>query len=93
MSISGTCPVRGCEEPLFKGIHLMCRRHWAMLPDDESRMSLKKTIRRLYADGKKWEGYEEACANAIAQVEEIERNGVLDPEKSWPFRRKPGEQR
>jgi len=34
------------------------------------------------------DGYTEACANAVQQVDDQLKNGRLDPATSWPFRNK-----
>lgn len=83
MSVVGMCPIKGCEEPIYDSKYVMCRAHWMMVSEP-----LQKTIWRLYASGKRWDGYAEAVASATQQVEEKVSGDVLDPFTSWPFRSK-----
>lgn len=58
-----SCPIKGCSTKIAPD-RLMCSQHWYMVP-----VPLQRTIRRLWNNGQRKAGHDEACASAIEQVQ------------------------
>jgi len=59
--VSIACAI--CGTPVEEEKYRLCQRHWALVP-----APLQRTIWRLWANGRRWDGYEEAWGSAVEQA-------------------------
>ena len=63
----------------------MCHGHWMLIPEP-----LQKMITRLYNNDMPLSGYQDACLNAVQQVQDkvsagAEPRTFFNPAAAWPF--------